>query len=88
MELEDELLLDDELLLELEDELLLDDELLLATLPLEEPGSGSPPPQAASRALSIPITSILRIIVVAPHVTPATPITIWMTAIGRFHYRF
>lgn len=84
MELEDELLLDDELLLELEDELLLDDELL----PLEEPGSGSPPPQAASRALSIPITSILRIIVVAPHVTPATPITIWMTAIGRFHYRF
>lgn len=74
LELEDELLLVDELLLE---ELLLD-ELLLDELEdelLEEDVSSSPPPQAASIALNIPIISILRIIVVAPHMTPAIHIT-------------
>lgn len=67
LELEDELLVDELLLDEL-----LDDELLLDELLPEDVGSS--PPQAASMALSIPITSILRIIVVAPHVTPATDI--------------
>jgi hypothetical protein len=76
----DELLLDELLLEELLDELLLDvrpeledelleleelllDELLLDEL-LEEP---EPPPQAASRMPSAPITNMLRIVVVAPH---------------------
>lgn len=73
----------DELLLD--DDELLDDELLLDELP---PELGSSSPQAASMALSIPIRSILRIIVVAPHMTPAAHITMWMAAIGRFHYGF
>ena len=90
-----ELLLDDELLLEellvdelLLDELLLEDELLDELL-LEE-DEGSPPPHAASIALSIPMTSILRIIVIAPHVTPTTNalITRQMDTIGRFHWGF
>lgn len=72
-------LLDDELLLE---EVLLDDELLLEELLLDEllldellatsPDEVSSSPHAANIKLSIPMTSILRIIVIAPRLALAT----------------
>jgi hypothetical protein len=85
---EDELLLVVELLLdELLDELLDDDDELLLDELLED--SSSPPPQAASRALNIPINIILRIIVMAPHMSPASEdINAAGAAVGKFHHGF
>lgn len=89
----DELLLDELLLEELLDELLLD-ELLLDELLLDEPPLDElllddeplldEPPQAASTVLSIPITSILRIILVAPHLALATGSVFWVSTSAAF----